>query len=131
MKILIDIDKTTDGPTLDELIKNLFAEKGVPGCFGDMCPPIISKKITIDADTIIKHKSSVPVENISAALDRPGPLEDMVIDINGREYLNKLKKDMADKYVEKLIKCKDCQLHVLCNMLTTHYINTLALDKEE
>ena len=125
MKLTINLDERLEGPSLEERVKALLKERNLPECIGNMCPPITSSIVEIDADTIIKHKKALPEENIAASLRGDAFLSDMVIDVNGAEYLKSLKESHAQIYVNRVVKCTTCQHYILCNMLTTHYINTI------
>ena len=125
MNLEINLDERIAGPSLEERIKELLKEQNLPECLGNMCPPIISPIIEITADNIIKHRKTIPEENIADSLRGDAFLSDMVIDVNGAEYLKDLKESMAQKYVNEISKCTICQYYIICNMLTTHYINTI------
>jgi hypothetical protein len=128
MKQKIDIDKKTGGPSLEERISALLKENKLPECLGNMSPPIISKIVNIDVDTILKHRKSIPKENIADSLRGDALLSDMIIDNEGIDYLKNIKETMAKAYVDKIIKCTTCQYCVLCDRLTTHYLNTINME---
>lgn len=130
MKLEINLDEKVEGQTLDEIVKEKLKKAKLPECLGDMCPPIISKKVSVSADNIIKHRKAIPQENISGALEGDQLLSDMVVDVNGQEYLKQYKEGLATKYVERLVSCTQCMYIDLCDKLTTHYLNTLRWQKD-
>ncbi len=52
----------------------------------------------------------------------------MIIDKEGIDYLKNIKETMANTYVNKILKCTTCQYYVICDRLTTHYLNTINME---
>lgn len=139
MRLLINLNNV--GENEADIIKEKLHKLDLPECIGNMCPPLVPSTVYLDSNDFLQVSTSIPPDNkvdydVTALLATEYDestityLKDMSLDVNSFTKIETLKKDLADNYVYRIKKCAaPCPYIELCNMLTTHYLNTIKLSK--
>ena len=135
MKVKVNINAI--GKNVGDLIKEKLRNRGFPECLGNMSPPIVQSIITVEDSSLFCKRSITPPENIveddisdlvvhlhEYRLDHT---DSLVLDINGKNYIEEYKDTIGTAYVDRLIRCTTCDYEELCSRLTTFYLKTISL----
>jgi hypothetical protein len=137
MKVQVNVDSLS--PTLEGLIKQKLESQGLPGCLGNMTPPIIESFVDMDFDEVFKKRDSVPEENI-VLTDLSHLVSDIrwqslvggrILDKNGEIAIKQHKEFLSTEYVMLIALCVNFSHKSLCDRLTYHYLTTIALKKDQ
>jgi len=137
--VKIKINVNAIGTSIESYIEKYLKDKKIPSCFGNMIPPLLLHEMDYDIEDILCVTKNTPPENIdptvlsklivkaTGKLPVPSYLSKYALHINGAMKIEQHKKDLAKKYVQKIIRCIDCKYIDTCSKLTLHYISTLKL----
>jgi hypothetical protein len=125
MQVIINVDVVT--PTLEGLIEEVAKEQGIPECLGDMVPPLLGKDISVEDTKVFKVKNSIPTEewerdDLINFVKSTYDCDNKVLTNKGADHIIKIKRKMAEAYVNKIKKCVTCKYIDVCDKLTKNYM---------
>ena len=128
MTITINIDKLF--PSQDALIEEALTVAGLPACLGMQIPPLLSKIVDFDQESILEiasHPSGATSTLGEILVDYPLPLDKLALKKEGLDMIATHKTKQVTKYVEQLKLCVQCKHQDICYKLTKNYLEALNL----
>ena len=123
-------------PSVDELLVEDLKKAGLPSCIGNITPPMISRIIAISGEEILESAGNIPDANIVEhdlskfiVFPEEAITHDLVLGVNGKKKLDKIKRDMSKAYVSHITNCLKCKYQSLCFNLTLTYLITVTASK--
>ena len=133
----IRVNLSAVGTDLGTIIEAKLAERQLPGCLGNMIPPILSKLLDVENTEILAKTLSLKDEEkviadmkelvIASSVD----ISDMSLTKIGLEKLENTKIHLATVYADRLSKCVTCEIVDVCNKLTTNYLKVVELENKK
>ena len=133
MQIKVNVDML--GATMGEHIEGKLGVAGYPPCLGSMIPPVISRQVPFNDLEILIAKEAVSekeiaISDLSNIIDADSTYyQGKVMTQKHVDHIENYKCDRADKYVEHVVECCNCNYTDVCNKLTENYLKVLAIQE--
>ena len=133
----VRVNLSAVGTDLGTIIEAKLGERQLPGCLGNMIPPILSKLLDVEDTEIFAKASSLKDEEKAEAdmkelvVASSTDVSDMSLTKVGLEKLENTKIHLATVYADRLNKCVSCPLVDVCNKLTTNYLKVVELENKK